>query len=46
VIYKPREWGGPGPLGAVAPNKRKKESNNIDVEEMLFVVGRRTQKDY
>jgi hypothetical protein len=24
VIQKPREWGGPGPLGAVAPNKQNK----------------------
>ena len=23
VIYKPRELGGPGPLGDVAPNKKK-----------------------
>jgi len=22
VIYNPCEWGGPGPLGAVAPNKK------------------------
>jgi len=25
VIQKPRQWGGPGPLGAVAP----KEKNNL-----------------
>jgi len=23
VIYKPREWGGPGPLGGVAPKEKK-----------------------
>jgi hypothetical protein len=26
VIYKPRECGGPGPLGAVGPKERKKVS--------------------
>jgi len=26
VIYKPREWGGPGPLGAVAPNKQQEST--------------------
>ena len=25
VIYKPREWGGPGPLGAVAPKTKQKK---------------------
>jgi len=24
VIYKPREWGSPGPLGAVAPREKKR----------------------
>ena len=31
VIQKPREWGGPGPLGAVAPKTSKKDINsNLD----------------
>ena len=26
-MYKPREWGGPGPLGVVAPKIQKKNNN-------------------
>ena len=29
VIQKPREWGGPGPLGAVAPKKQTNKENNV-----------------
>jgi len=33
VIEKPREWQGPGPLGAVAPKERKKERKKRLVAE-------------
>jgi len=51
-IYKPREWGGPGPLGVVAPNKteRKKEmcyyclSSFLSTWPLTKVIGNRTRE--
>jgi hypothetical protein len=38
VIYKPREKGGSGPLGSVAPKTKKQNIEKLSTDTTTFVI--------